>query len=48
MASGDGIVKKAGWCGGGGNCVKINTTLPIKLSMPICQSLLEVLKLSKS
>jgi len=28
MASGDGIVKKAGWCGGGGNCVKIkhNTT----------------------
>ena len=28
MASGDGIVIKAGWCGGGGNCVKIkhNTT----------------------
>ena len=23
MASGDGIIKKAGWCGGGGNCVKI-------------------------
>ena len=23
MASGNGIVKKAGWCGGGGNCVKI-------------------------
>ena len=23
MASGDGTVKKAGWCGGGGNCVKI-------------------------
>ncbi len=23
MASGDGEVKKAGWCGGGGNCVKI-------------------------
>ena len=23
MASGDGIVKKAGWCGGGGNCIKI-------------------------
>jgi len=23
MASGDGIVKKVGWCGGGGNCVKI-------------------------
>ncbi len=28
MASGNGIVKKAGWCGGGGNCVVIkhNTT----------------------
>ena len=23
VASGDGVVKKAGWCGGGGNCVKI-------------------------
>ena len=23
MASGDGLVKKAGWCGGGGNCVVI-------------------------
>ena len=23
MASGNGMVKKAGWCGGGGNCVKI-------------------------
>ena len=23
MASGDGVVKKAGWCGGGGNCIKI-------------------------
>ena len=23
MASGDGVVKKAGWCGGGGNCVLI-------------------------
>ena len=23
MASGDGIIQKAGWCGGGGNCVKI-------------------------
>tara|TARA_B100000902_G_C27259069_1_gene889608 strand:- start:180 stop:1472 length:1293 start_codon:yes stop_codon:yes gene_type:complete len=23
MASGDGVVKKAGWCGGGGKCVKI-------------------------
>ena len=23
MASGNGIVQKVGWCGGGGNCVKI-------------------------
>ncbi len=23
MASGDGVIVKAGWCGGGGNCVKI-------------------------
>ena len=23
MASGDGVVTRAGWCGGGGNCVKI-------------------------
>ena len=23
MASGDGIITKSGWCGGGGNCVKI-------------------------
>ena len=23
MASGDGLIVKAGWCGGGGNCVKI-------------------------
>ena len=23
MASGDGVVIKAGWCGGGGNCIKI-------------------------
>ena len=27
MASGDGIVQKAGWCGGGGNCkIKHNST----------------------
>jgi len=28
MASGDGVIIKAGWCGGGGNCIKIkhNTT----------------------
>ena len=25
MASGNGIIQKAGWCGGGGNCVKIKT-----------------------
>ena len=24
MASGDGVIIKAGWCGGGGNCVKKN------------------------
>ena len=23
MASGDGVVTKVGWCGGGGNCIKI-------------------------
>ena len=23
MASGNGVIKKVGWCGGGGNCVKI-------------------------
>lgn len=23
MASGDGVIEKAGWCGGGGNCIKI-------------------------
>ena len=23
MASGNGIIKKAGWCGGGGNCIRI-------------------------
>ena len=23
MASGDGVIQKVGWCGGGGNCVKI-------------------------
>ena len=23
MASGDGVIKKAGWCGGGGNCIMI-------------------------
>ena len=33
MASGDGVITKAGWCGGGGNCVKINTTGHIKQYM---------------
>ena len=23
MASGNGVIQKVGWCGGGGNCVKI-------------------------
>ena len=23
MASGNGVIKKVGWCGGGGNCIKI-------------------------
>jgi murein DD-endopeptidase MepM/ murein hydrolase activator NlpD len=23
MASGDGVIKRARWCGGGGNCIKI-------------------------
>ena len=37
MASGDGIIIKAGWCGGGGNCVKIkNTTQLIKQFMHTC------------
>ena len=41
MASGDGVVKKAGWCGGGGNCVKINTIQRIKQFMHICLNLHE-------
>ena len=45
MASGDGIIKKAGWCGGGGNCVKINIIRHIKQFMHICQNLLEELNL---
>ena len=40
MASGNGIVKKAGWCGGGGNCVRLDTTQLIKQFMHICQNLL--------
>ena len=41
MASGDGIVEKAG-CGGGGNCVKIKHNQRIKQFMHICQNLHEV------
>ena len=41
MASGNGIIQKAGWCGGGGNCVKINTTQHMKQFMLICQNLHE-------
>ena len=33
MASGSGTVVRARWCGGGGNCVKINITLLTKLCM---------------
>ena len=29
MASGGGVILKAGWCGGGGNCVKIRHNKPI-------------------
>ena len=39
MASGDGVVKKAGWCGGGGNCVKIKHNSTYQTIMPICQNL---------
>ena len=31
LASGDGIVVRARWCGGGGNCVKIKHNEFIKL-----------------
>ncbi|MBD1173739.1 peptidoglycan DD-metalloendopeptidase family protein, partial [Pelagibacterales bacterium SAG-MED03] len=33
MASGNGIVKKVGWCGGGGNCVKITNKININISI---------------
>ena len=46
MASGDGVVKKVGWCGGGGNCV-VNITLHTK-QYSICRNLLEGLNRSKS
>ena len=41
MASGDGVIQKAGWCGGGGNCVKIDIIQLIKQFMRICQNLHE-------
>ena len=44
MASGNGVVKKAGWCGGGGNCVKIKHNLLMKQFMLTCLNLHEVLK----
>ena len=39
MASGDGIVIKASWCGGGGNCVKIKHNHLTVLFTHICQNL---------
>ena len=42
MASGDGVIIKSSWCGGGGNCVKINIILHTRQFMHICQNLEEV------
>ena len=39
MASGDGVVIRARWCGGGGNCIKINIILPTQLFMLIFPNL---------
>ena len=44
MASGDGVVIKASWCGGGGNCIKLNIILLTLLSMHTCQNLQQILK----
>ena len=33
MASGDGTIVKAGWCGGGGNCVKNKTQFYLSNSL---------------
>ena len=43
MASGDGIITRAKWCGGGGNCIKIkhNSTYQTVYAH-ICQNLAEV------
>ena len=48
MASGDGKVTKAGWCGGGGNCVKINIIPLTRLYMRTCQNLQRYKKRCKS
>ena len=39
MASGDGLVVRAKWCGGGGNCVKINIIPLTKLFTLTCLNL---------
>ena len=44
MASGDGKVLKAGWCGVEEIVLKLNTIVHIKLFMHICQNLEGVLK----
>ena len=41
MASGTGVILKAGWCGGGGNCVKIRHNSTYVQFMHICQNLRE-------
>ena len=47
MASGDGVIKKAGWCGGGGMCV-IRHNLYTKQFMHTCLNLLMELKWGES
>ena len=42
MASGNGIIKKAGWCGGVETVLRSNITLLMKQFMLICQNLHEV------
>ena len=42
MASGDGKVTKAGWCGGGETVLKLNIIQLIKQYMHICQNLVGV------
>ena len=37
-------IKKAGWCGGGGNCVVIKHNSTYETVMHICQNLLKELK----